>query len=447
MADNSRINPGTGGDLIAADDITDGGVANGAKVQRVKAGFGIDGAFSDVSAGTPLPVTIGNLPATQPVSDGGGSLSVDDGGGSVTVDGSVSVANWPATQPVSLASAVPVTDNGGALSVDDGGGSLTVDGAVSLSDGATLANVLPGDAGQNSQVIAGARKEVAFSTATAQAVATVDVSNHRWISVHITGQGAGSTVTFQGSNDNVNWVSAPLQLTTSTSSVVFSTTSTGMFVGPANFRYFRLNVTGISGGTTAGVVQLFAMPGQQVLSTPAVTLGGTPVVDTELPAAAALTDGAATPTTPIVGSGELVYNSSTWDRRRSANAAAGTTGTGLAGVGMLGHDGTNYQKAKVDTDGTQVVVERADTATLASVASSATSVVLRAANAGRKGLIIFNESTSLLYVALAATASATAYTWQVPAGGYLELPRPAYTGAISGIWASANGFARVTDLS
>ena len=89
------------------------------------------------------PVSIASAPVT-PVTDNGGSLTVD---GSVSVSnfpatqpvsGSVSVSNFPATQsvsgtfwqttqPVSLASApvTPVTDNGG---------SLTVDGTVTIND-------------------------------------------------------------------------------------------------------------------------------------------------------------------------------------------------------------------------------------------------------------------------------------------------------------------------
>lgn len=39
-------------------------------------------------------------------------------------------------------------------------------------------------------------------------------------------------------------------------------------------------------------------------------------VDTELPNAAALADGAANPTTPTVGAGALLFNGSTWDRMR-----------------------------------------------------------------------------------------------------------------------------------
>lgn len=46
MADNTTLNSGSGGDTIAADDITSG-VANGAKVQRTKAGFGADNSYAD----------------------------------------------------------------------------------------------------------------------------------------------------------------------------------------------------------------------------------------------------------------------------------------------------------------------------------------------------------------------------------------------------------------
>src|SRR5947209_486230 len=56
--DNTIINAGSGGDLIADDYITDGGVANGAKVQRFKPGYGTDGNDTDVSASNPLPATI-----------------------------------------------------------------------------------------------------------------------------------------------------------------------------------------------------------------------------------------------------------------------------------------------------------------------------------------------------------------------------------------------------
>lgn len=55
MTDGTRLNLGTDGDMAATDDIT-GGVANGHKVQRVKAGWGDDGAYFDPNHTTPMPV-------------------------------------------------------------------------------------------------------------------------------------------------------------------------------------------------------------------------------------------------------------------------------------------------------------------------------------------------------------------------------------------------------
>lgn len=84
-------------------------------------------------------------------------------------------------------------------------------------------------------------------------------------------------------------------------------------------------------------------------------------------------------------------------------------------------------------------------ATTASVASSATSTTVFAAATGHtNGRAVFNDSTAVLYLKFGTTASVTSYTVQVPAGGYYEFPQPCYGGECDGIWASANGNARVT---
>lgn len=91
------------------------------------------------------------------------------------------------------------------------------------------------------------------------------------------------------------------------------------------------------------------------------------------------------------------------------------------------------------------------TGTISSVSGAATSTTLLASNANRKGATIYNDSTAILYVALASvTASTTVYTAQVPAYGYYELPvndGGVYTGIIVGIWAAAAGAARITELT
>ena len=91
--------------------------------------------------------------------------------------------------------------------------------------------------------------------------------------------------------------------------------------------------------------------------------------------------------------------------------------------------------------------KRADAATMANVDSSASSVTLAAANAKRMGMVVHNDSSAILYIAYAATASTTVHTYEVAADGMWEMPSTLlYTGVISAIWASANGAARVTEL-
>jgi hypothetical protein len=60
MADNTPTNAGSGGDTIATDELAtiNGGATSGVKVQRVKAGFGVDGDLKDVSESSPMPVML-----------------------------------------------------------------------------------------------------------------------------------------------------------------------------------------------------------------------------------------------------------------------------------------------------------------------------------------------------------------------------------------------------
>jgi hypothetical protein len=102
-----------------------------------------------------------------------------------------------------------------------------------------------------------------------------------------------------------------------------------------------------------------------------------------------------------------------------------------------------------DSSGNPVTSSSApSTGTLTSIASAATDTLILAANSSRKGAVVYNESTAVLYLLLATgTSSATAYSIQIPANGNFTLNPGEYTGIIKGIWASANGFARVTEFA
>lgn len=86
-----------------------------------------------------------------------------------------------------------------------------------------------------------------------------------------------------------------------------------------------------------------------------------------------------------------------------------------------------------------------------SVDSSNSNVTLLSANSSRKGATISNDSTSVLYIKLGATASSTSYTVSLAGASsapftYYEVPFD-YRGRIDGIWGSSNGAARVTELT
>lgn len=114
---------------------------------------------------------------------------------------------------------------------------------------------------------------------------------------------------------------------------------------------------------------------------------------------------------------------------------------------------TDYVVRTQQLDGSGNIVSptsssAATTATLTNVNDTASSTTLKAAAAGRKGLIIHNDSTSALFVKYGATASASSYTVKIAADGYWEMPQPIYTGVVDGIWASdASGAARITELT
>ena len=83
-------------------------------------------------------------------------------------------------------------------------------------------------------------------------------------------------------------------------------------------------------------------------------------------------------------------------------------------------------------------------ATCANVAASATSVTLFTAAGAVSGRMVFNDSTSVMYLKFGANASATSFTVAVSGGGYYEFPPPVYAGVVDAMWVSATGAARTT---
>lgn len=276
---------------------------------------------------------------------------------------------------------------------------------------------------------------------------SADVSPYRFVSYQATGTFT-ATITFQGSNDNVSWTNLnyynlggiAFQATVSTSSG-----ASAQGYGPVLFRYFRARVTSYTSGTATIILCLWAHPPfsdtVQVRS-----VGGT---YTTAPTSLTIPASDGSVNLSGVEVAPRVFNGTNWDRQRGATAGANTTGTGLPGAGILGFDGTNYQRAKVDTAGNQYVRPFGTaTSAVTSVTAATSTTSLLAANAARVQALFFNDSTANLYLKLGATASTTSFTVKIPAAGYYELPTNSgvYTGAIDGIWDAVNGAVRVTEV-
>lgn len=116
---------------------------------------------------------------------------------------------------------------------------------------------------------------------------------------------------------------------------------------------------------------------------------------------------------------------------------------------IINDNGGGLDVNVVTATGIDPVPAKSTSSVLSNVSASITSVTLKASTIGRLQLIIVNDSSASLYVALAASASATSYSYKLGPGGTLEMGSNSviYTGAVSGIWDAAVGTARVTELT
>jgi hypothetical protein len=187
---------------------------------------------------------------------------------------------------------------------------------------------------------------VTTSSSTTGAIAA---GNYNVAMISIRGTHAGINLTWETSDDGgTNWFPAQAQqddtaAATTTSGVITSNASRSwtMTVGAAT--HIRVRSTAYTSGTGVVTVTLQSMPFETIVS---AYIQGTPVVDTELPAAAAIGDTLANPTTPQIASDQMTYNGSTWERQRSVSL---TTNVDTSSARTANGNGTaliNYSGAK-----------------------------------------------------------------------------------------------------
>lgn len=81
----------------------------------------------------------------------------------------------------------------------------------------------------------------------------------------------------------------------------------------------------------------------------------------------------------------------------------------------------------------------------ASVDSSTSTVTLAAQNSNRRGLRVYNNSSAALYVKEGSGCTNTDFDTIIPAATEWIMDKPIYIGIVTGVWASANGNAKVTE--
>jgi hypothetical protein len=167
-------------------------------------------------------------------------------------------------------------------------------------------------------------------------------------------------------------------------------------------------------------------------------------------------------TGPPTGQSEELIIAVFFDNSNITNAGGFTVGTGYTMLQTGNQSCMEYQivtaaaaySATVTTGNSHIYTGVFDTfkaslngggsATQTSVNSSATTVTLLSPNLSRTAFSVYNDSTAVLYLSMAGSASTTAYTVQLPPKGFYESPT-LYSGSVSGIWASVNGAARICE--
>lgn len=299
----------------------------------------------------------------------------------------------------------------------------------------------------------------------ANAVTQVSLAGHKGCGLSLAAGTLIGTLTPEISADGVTWTASRfIDVTgTLTSTVVFGSSNTAQslsIVCLGGTAQVRVRVSAY----TSGTAQAYLVATDAVLQGSgsggggggSVTQGTVPwVVDgsavTQPISAAALPlpTGAATQTTlaaintktPALGQAAMAASQPVAIASdQSAIPVSGTVAATQSGTWTVQPGNT------ANTTAWLVKQVRATTPAQSSVAGSGSSASLLASNANRLGATIFNDSTAVLYLKLGATASTTSYSAQLAANAYYEVPFN-YTGAIDGIWASATGNARITELT
>lgn len=149
---------------------------------------------------------------------------------------------------------------------------------------------------------------------------------------------------------------------------------------------------------------------------------------------------------PLTVDGSVAVTDAAGNGLTSATAAPGTSDRGLVVRNIpSGTQAVSGTVAATQSGTWNVTNTTANAATLTTsptaISVGTTSVQLAASVTGRKSVIIHNMGGTTLFLSFAATAVATAATFQVPSNNWIVIDRETWTGVITGIRASGSAAA------
>jgi len=282
-------------------------------------------------------------------------------------------------------------------------------------------------------------------TTSSSVITATDLQGVGSATVSIYGTFAGVNATFEG-YDGINWFAIPAK--NATTVLADASTTTGVIataqyynVAPLlGVQQLRVRATAYTSGTANVIIEpstQFVNNIQQVVG--AVTTSGT--------VTATVASTTLTSVVPGVAATSL-------GKAEDAVHASGDTGVMVLGVrndnaatAMTSANG-DYSSFSGDINGTQFVRDApSNTATKSNVAGAITSTTILAANPARRTAVIYNDSTSDMYLSYGGTASSTSFTVLVVSFQTVTILGSEYAGALVGIWNTAVGSARVTETS
>lgn len=306
MSDNTTLNIMSGGDTISTDDLAtlNGATISGQKVQRVKVGFGTDGALQDVADGVPLPVELHDDSGREVGSYGAPIITNSDistvAGNSVTT-----VADGVQMQAISDEFGDPLKTTNGALNVNVG-------------NTATIQPLLIPEKTTSGTMQKIGDQVIIDSTNTNQIVAS-------FLSISI----ITASVQFQGQIDAVSntWETMNYTAVDATGNLGNSPAQTA--VSPANNSVYLIQ--------TKGYARIRAVFTAYTSGSVYCTLRGTntawqPDIYMDNNDARTWNPGRAAPLHIAI---PMAFNNASYDRVRSIINATNSTGTGITAVGTL----------------------------------------------------------------------------------------------------------------